>query len=157
MRLEWGYPPKDQSAAAARRDVARSLRQAGVDSHLSDDVQLVVSELAANAVRHAATVFTVAVAIGAERVRVEVSDADSRPPTLFEAGPNATSGRGLLIVGAVAATWGYDTAERDGLRGKTVWAEFERTTPAATSSEPPPAVHEHDSAPVVRLPTRPGS
>jgi len=39
----------------------------------------------------------------------------------------------MLIVTAVAATWGYESAERDGAKGKTVWAEFERTGAAATS------------------------
>jgi len=84
-------------------------------------------------VRHAATDCTLSILIGSKRVRVEVFDRDARPPSLLAAGLDATWGRGLLIVTAVAATWGYESAERDGAKGKTVWAEFERTGAAATS------------------------
>jgi anti-sigma regulatory factor (Ser/Thr protein kinase) len=133
MRWEQGYPPEDESATTVRRDALRSLEEAGINGHLADDIQLATSELVANAVRHASTNFTVTFEMSAERVRVEVFDGDTRPPALFAAGRDAASGRGLLIVSAVAATWGYESAERDGVKGKTVWAEFERTTPAATS------------------------
>jgi anti-sigma regulatory factor (Ser/Thr protein kinase) len=104
----------------------RCLGEAGINGHLPDDVELVVSELVANAVRHAATDLTVSFDITDERVRVEVFDGDTRPPELLAAGPDARSGRGLVIVASVAATWGYEAAERESIRGKTVWAEFER-------------------------------
>ena len=133
MRWEWDYPPDDDSASTARRDVLRSLMEARVDGYLRDDIQLVVSELVANAVRHAATDCTLSILIGSKRVRVEVFDRDARLPSLLAAGLDATWGRGLLIVTAVAARWGYESAERDGAKGKTVWAEFERTGAAATS------------------------
>jgi anti-sigma regulatory factor (Ser/Thr protein kinase) len=133
MWWEWDYPPDDDCARTARRDVLRCLKEARVDDSLWDDVQLVVSELVANAVRHAATDCTVSILIGSEHVRVEVFDGDARPPSPLAAGPDATWGRGLVIVTALAATWGYETTERDGTKGKTVWAEFERTAAPVTS------------------------
>ena len=128
MRWEWGYPPQDSSATAARRDAARALMSVGVPGALFDDVQIAIGELVANAVRHAATDLVVTLDIDTDRTRVEVFDADTRPPAVLAADPEATSGRGMVIVSAVAGAWGFETAERDGMSGKTVWVEFDRTT-----------------------------
>ncbi|MFE7543943.1 ATP-binding protein [Streptomyces platensis] len=65
-----------------------------------------------------------------DRLRVEVRDSDPHPPVpteILTAGEadnkEAESGRGLLIVDALAADWGSSPAGR----GKTTW--FELTTP----------------------------
>jgi len=132
VRWEWGYPPQDGSAAAARRDVARALSEAGVSAALFDDVQIVVSELVANAIRHAGTDFELTVQLADDRLRVEVFDADTRPPVFVAADPEATSGRGLVIVAAFAGTWGFETTERQGMTGKTVWDEFRQVGDGAS-------------------------
>jgi anti-sigma regulatory factor (Ser/Thr protein kinase) len=80
-------------------------------------VELLVSELASNAVTHAGTPFTVAVERDEQRIRVEVSDTGAgkpcvRPPDLL-----ASNGRGLQLLGALADSWGVDPHEP----GKTVW------------------------------------
>ncbi|MET9324884.1 ATP-binding protein [Streptomyces sp. NPDC003038] len=97
---------------------------------LSDDVGLVVAELAANAVLHgrvAGRDFELRLDYdGRENVRVLVSDTrgDKGPPA--EPGPvdpwSAEGGRGLLVVAAVAREWGVAAREP----GKTVWAEVGR-------------------------------
>jgi anti-sigma regulatory factor (Ser/Thr protein kinase) len=124
MRWERGYPPEDESATSARKDAALALAEAGLDPSVVDDVHLVIGELVSNAVRHAATDFTMVLDVTGSRVRVEVCDGDTRPPALLAADAGATSGRGLVIVASVAMAWGYETVERDGISGKRVWAEL---------------------------------
>ncbi|WP_327654704.1 ATP-binding protein [Streptomyces sp. NBC_00483] len=98
---------------------------------VSDAVALVVAELAANAVRHAALPgrdFKLALALSdgsAPVLRIELSDAraEKRPARpLPVAPPEAASGRNLLLVEHVAARWGV--TDRDPI-GKTVWAELD--------------------------------
>ncbi len=125
MRWEGAYPPEDGSATAARADVRRALEGSRVPTGVVDDVLIALGELVANAIRHAATELTVAVGFDGDRLRIEVSDGDTRPPAMLAADPDATSGRGLVIVAGVADRWGFETSDRDGITGKTVWAEFD--------------------------------
>ena len=80
---------------------------------------MAANELATNAVLHARTEFTVRVLIDAYRVRVEVSDGNTRMPQPCLTPADATSGRGLAIVDGSGLQWG---AERHA-RGKTVWVQ----------------------------------
>jgi len=85
----------------------------------ADAVLLLVSELATNAVRHAGTHFEVTVDAQGTDVRVAVIDHDgSHLPRARQPGANETSGRGLLIVEQLAASWGSEELS-DG--SKAVW------------------------------------
>ncbi|MFJ4689801.1 ATP-binding protein [Streptomyces sp. NPDC088766] len=91
----------------------------------NDAVELVVAELAANAVTHGLVPGRDAeLRLSREDgggVRVEVSDArGERLPETRNAGTGEDGGRGLLLVAALAEKWG--TAPRPGAVGKTVWA-----------------------------------
>ncbi|MFE1247637.1 ATP-binding protein [Streptomyces sp. NPDC058735] len=95
----------------------------GTPAH--DCVELVVAELAANAVTHGLVPGRDAgLRLSREsggRVRVEVSDArGERLPEVRDTGGGEDGGRGLLMVAALAEEWG--TAPRPGAPGKTVWA-----------------------------------
>jgi anti-sigma regulatory factor (Ser/Thr protein kinase) len=97
------------------RDVVREWQCDG----LADDVQLAVSELITNAVRHAGTDVVLTLRL-ADELRVEVRDSHAelidrtpQPPD----DPFATSGRGLHIVAAVSSEWGVTAFEG----GKSVW------------------------------------
>lgn len=125
-RWERAYPPDDEQAAAARHDAAQELAATGVGPGAREDALIVVAELVANAIRHARTECTLALDVTAERVRIEVRDRDTRPPVLVLADVDATSGRGLALVAAVASAWGFQTADHAGIAGKTVWAEVVR-------------------------------
>jgi anti-sigma regulatory factor (Ser/Thr protein kinase) len=83
-------------------------------------VALVVTELVTNAVHHcgAAPLFTVE--CNGAWIRVEVYDDGPGRPVVRELDAEATSGRGLALVEAVADRWGVDDAPG----GKTVWAEI---------------------------------
>ncbi|WP_420711187.1 ATP-binding protein [Streptomyces sp. NRRL S-337] len=54
------------------------------------------------------------------RIRLEVEDRSSQWPRRRSPGETATSGRGLMLVGALAERWG---AEPRG-NGKALWCEF---------------------------------
>jgi anti-sigma regulatory factor (Ser/Thr protein kinase) len=112
------FPPQRASVAAARQFVTDTLIAAGASSVL-DEARLLVSELATNAVVHAATDFSVSVHISAGRVYVEVRDGDARAfdPERPEPTPLALGGHGLRIVGRLAGSWGTRVEDH----GKVVW------------------------------------
>lgn len=112
-------PADPRSVAEARRFVRECLVAWSLDQ-LIDDAALIVSELAANAVVHAHSSYEVRMTRTGRVVRLEVGDAGSGAPRTGSGDPSLTSGRGLLIVGALAADWGV----RRDAAGKTVWAEL---------------------------------
>ncbi|MFE9857727.1 ATP-binding protein [Streptomyces sp. NPDC005780] len=115
-----------RGARLARRLAVHQLDAWGVPygSEPSDDVAVIVAELAANAVVHGHVPgrdFELRLkALGADGIRIEVSDArGERWPELCAEAIDAEAGHGLRLVEALAAKWGV--AER--VVGKTVWAE----------------------------------
>ncbi len=95
-------------------------------SVLIDDVQLVVSELATNALSHAHTLFRVTLTGLGDSVLLEVFDGSSTGPVIVIARPMDTHGRGVAIVKALSRDWGSTSSPAG---GKVVWASFDR--PAA--------------------------
>ncbi|WP_411143296.1 ATP-binding protein [Streptomyces sp. x-80] len=87
------------------------------------DVQLCVSEILSNVIRHLGegTPVTVTVRVsgsGDGRTWVEVTDPDPRAlPVLRQAAGDDESGRGIALLDALALCWGV----RQGVAGKTVW------------------------------------
>ncbi|MFE1287564.1 ATP-binding protein [Streptomyces sp. NPDC058751] len=91
---------------------------------LLDPARQIVAELAANAAVHGRVPgrdFRLTLYVVANTLRIEVTDTHGdRLPCLGEAAHDAESGRGLLLVEALADRWGVIP----GLRPrKTVWAE----------------------------------
>jgi anti-sigma regulatory factor (Ser/Thr protein kinase) len=92
-----------------------------------EDARLIATELASNAVLHARTEFRLTLrSNGFGFLRIEVRDDNSRMPSPAGTPQDATSGRGLAVVTALAASWG---TQRDG-DGKVVWAEIGQLAPA---------------------------
>ncbi|GAB1822182.1 ATP-binding protein [Herbidospora sp. RD11066] len=110
-------PAVGASVAEARRLVRRELTGRG-HTGLVDDCQLIVSELVTNAVRHAGTAFALRLRGTTAWIYGEVYDTGATPPRARDPRPESTDGRGLLIVGALAASWGYAPGVRG---GKIVW------------------------------------
>jgi anti-sigma regulatory factor (Ser/Thr protein kinase) len=105
--------------ARARTVVAGGLWERGYDDALVRDAALVVSELAANAVRHANSPFSVVVRPHGEAIRVVVEDARGTGGVQGEPiEPRPMHGLGL--VETVAARWGIEATAG----GKAVWAEL---------------------------------
>ncbi|WP_207929122.1 ATP-binding protein [Actinomadura sp. 6K520] len=96
-----------------------------------DDVDLMVCEIATNAVRHSASGrpgggVCVTVLVAAERLRVEIQDdggARGRPMIPAQGSAWDESGRGLFLVQELAGRWGTLCGE-DGRH--TVWFEVVR-------------------------------
>ena len=122
-RRETTFPPEPGSAALARVVVEETLIAEGVAPGVIADALLVVGEMVSNAIRHARTDFTVCAEVREAAVRLQVLDHDTRPPALMGLDEESTSGRGLHMVAAVAADWGWNTADGGGESGKVVWAE----------------------------------
>ena len=117
---------------AARHFVSEVLDQAGVADVL-DEARLVVTELAANAVEHARSGFTVGVDLNADTVLITVSDDSPRRPTPRPVPSVATGGRGLVIVAALSERWGSEPVGG----GKTIWAQLRRTPGGLRSDREP--------------------
>jgi anti-sigma regulatory factor (Ser/Thr protein kinase) len=118
------FEAADTEVSACRRFVRSALDEWGVDPA---DVVLLTSELATNAVVHARSEFLVVVDRCGSRVRVAVSDSDTRSIGVAGVPYDASSGRGLAMVDAMSDAWGVDSLSR---QGKTVWFELE-VSPAA--------------------------
>lgn len=114
-----------QSVAAARRFVTQVLESWGRRELLAD-AALLASELATNAVRHAASPFRTDVERDGAAVRISVTDLAPGRIVATTADFDDLNGRGIAIVQAVADHWGCDEAPG----GKVVWAELHVDTPA---------------------------
>ncbi|GAA3148611.1 ATP-binding protein [Nonomuraea salmonea] len=107
----------------------------GRDHPLYDDVVLLTSELATNAILHtrsgAGGSFTVSLASSRSAVRVFVTDAGSEgPPCVCRTAAQETSGRGLPLIEALSHRWGF-TREQG---STTVWFELlEEPVPAGVA------------------------
>lgn len=113
--------PDPASVRRARALVKQVCREAGLSDDAVDAAVLLTSETVTNAFTHGrseARLCALPVARG-RRVRVEVSDDDSRHPHRAPRDEDSLSGRGLALVDALAASWGV----RDDRYGKTVWFE----------------------------------
>ncbi|KOV70026.1 hypothetical protein ADL01_21980 [Streptomyces sp. NRRL WC-3618] len=128
-------PAADASVPQARHAVRDLLYRQGVPASpdLVDGLLLIVSELATNAVRHAAVLsptLAVEVAVGAEWVRVSVEDNHPYRPTALETDHGRTGGRGLLLVREIAReAGGVCDIEHTASGGKVVWAALPLTPP----------------------------
>ncbi|QIK11095.1 ATP-binding protein [Streptomyces sp. ID38640] len=119
-------PARRTSVPEARRRVSALLCEWGADQQVRDDVELVVSELFTNAVRH-----TDSEKVGCElalfgaHIRIEITDqggpADSAPH-IQPGSVDQECGRGLFLVGALSESWG--SRPTDSGQGRVVWADL---------------------------------
>ncbi|WP_155058804.1 ATP-binding protein [Streptomyces blattellae] len=132
--LSVGHPTYSQtfpckpSTAEIGRDLVRDVLGVWHLDGLADRAALIVTELIANACRHTpcSEIRLTVARPDATRLRVGVVDREpARLPILSQAADDDESGRGLLLVDAVADRWGYDL-HGSGRRpwGKEVWAEL---------------------------------
>jgi anti-sigma regulatory factor (Ser/Thr protein kinase) len=122
QRFERSFSQNDHTAPRQARAAVAALEE--VDDQVRQDLTIVVSELVANAVRHAPRVdgarIELTVSRQASAYRVEVRDGgrgfDPRPE------PGAEGGLGLVIVAEIAVDWGIVRGEKT-----IVWCELALT------------------------------
>jgi anti-sigma regulatory factor (Ser/Thr protein kinase) len=133
MRQMRTFPAVPRSVHAARRFAVDALD--GTAAPALEAVELMVSELATNCIRHERAGFAVTVVRSGREIRVEVTDSGSGTPTMRSPGPDEPSGRGLQIVDMLSERWGVQPKAPS---GKTVWFTLDvpppRTTGAARAS-----------------------
>jgi anti-sigma regulatory factor (Ser/Thr protein kinase) len=114
-------PSIPESVPTARSRVRAALSLHGLGEY-ADDAAAITSELVTNAVQHACGDGTVGITLSRVRnldaVTVAVSDSSPDGPDMREAPADGERGRGLQIVEALSAAWGWRPEEG----GKTVFA-----------------------------------
>lgn len=115
------YDPRPSAVREARAEVRRQLEGWGLADldDVADVAELLVSELATNALLHSASRFRLTLFAAHGILRCEVQDAGRRVPKVLDAGASE-SGRGMFLVDTLARRWG---CHQDGV-GKTVWFEL---------------------------------
>src|ERR1700722_8084737 len=107
------------------RDVRRFVRETlsgWDDEQAPGGAEIIVSELATNAVKHARSPFRVSIFRRDTSIRIAVRDASFELPEELFRDADYYGGRGVRLVASLSGAWGTDE-EPD---GKTVWAEIAR-------------------------------
>jgi anti-sigma regulatory factor (Ser/Thr protein kinase) len=111
--------PTTTHAPASARAFLRAAACSEHNARVLDEAELLVSELATNAVLHGAPPVTVRVECdGSVGLCVSVTDHDPHPPRELAAGPDDESGRGITLVDLISDRWGVHQHLGD---GKEVW------------------------------------
>jgi hypothetical protein len=108
-----------REAPAAARHFALATLNAWGAGDLADDAALAVTELAANAIVHAQSAFTVILSARDDLLRISVRDRAPLRGNELRAAPL----HGLGAVDAMASRWGVEPL---GAAGKTVWVDLHR-------------------------------
>lgn len=127
------FEPTKRSVTEARHFAQSVLSD--LTEEVVSTVGLMVTELATNAVRHAATAYEVSIEKDQGGIHVEVADtgggqAARRSPVVTE-----PSGRGLEIVAKLSDEWGVK--QSSALKGKAVWFKVQTGNRNVTSTEQP--------------------
>jgi hypothetical protein len=139
--------PELCSVRAARLYATAAFRGWQVPADTVNDAVTIISELAANALRHAGPspavedqqsagwsasgACTLVLQLWPGHILVFVCDQDRRLPVLRHPSNDAESGRGLQRVNELSKVWGYALPE--GAAGKVVWAQI--ALPDSSESE----------------------
>ena len=107
-----------ESASAARKRARAALGAPGL-RELAGDAEVIASELAANAVRHARSPVSLQLIMAHGALIIIAGDSSPVPPVMSTPEVDAESGRGLVIVDAITGgQWGWQKVGA----GKLVWA-----------------------------------
>ena len=125
--IAFALPSIPESVPIARFHVRAALGSHGLGEY-ADDAEIITSELVTNAIQHARDNGTKTIGVTLTRpgnpaaVTVVVSDSSPHGPIKRERPPGSEQGRGLQIVEALSAHWGWHP--QDG--GKAVFAVLAR-------------------------------
>jgi anti-sigma regulatory factor (Ser/Thr protein kinase) len=122
------FPHEPESVPAARRFATGALR--GVSTETLEAVELMVSELATNCIRHTDSGFELTITRTRGDIRVAATDNAGGRPEMRSPKPTDPSGRGLKIIDMLSAEWGVD---QPAAKGKTVWFTVPDTRQASAA------------------------
>lgn len=128
MKKTRSFSAEPESVAAARRFTKSTLNAAARET--LEAIELMVSELATNCIRHTKTGFELTITDEAGQIRIEVTDSAGGSPRMRRPDITDPTGRGLQIVDLLSEAWGVEDAAGP---GKTVW--FVVATPATDDAE----------------------
>ena len=107
-----------QAVRQARHFVADTMAAWGCDDDSVETVRLLVSELVTNAMQNSEGPLSLCVRDGGNEVTIEVTDRSTYAlPSPGSPPPESESGRGLVLLDALADRWGTSPVDD----GKTVW------------------------------------
>ncbi|WP_327177736.1 SpoIIE family protein phosphatase [Streptomyces sp. NBC_01335] len=115
----WSLDPEDSAPGRARRLARGAMERWDMDADLSDEVELLVSEVVTNAVRYAERPVTLRL-LRTDILRCEVGDDSPQLPRQRRARETDENGRGLFLVNRLARRWGATRLSS----GKVVWFEM---------------------------------
>jgi len=113
---------RDTASPRESRRIARGALEGWCDPDVLDNVELLISELVTNVVKHAATDVDVRIAIGRTTVRIEVGDRNPTVPVMRNTAADEAGGKGMHIVHELSLRWGVQSRRT----GKCVWFEVPR-------------------------------
>ena len=108
--------PLELGSVRGARHFVTGLLISGPDDALTDDAAIVATELAANAVQHARSGFTLTVSPSVAAVRIAVRDGHPLAAWPFD----VRRGHGLSVVSQLATGWAVEPLPD----GKVVWADL---------------------------------
>ncbi|GAA4968309.1 ATP-binding protein [Kineococcus glutinatus] len=108
------------SVPDARHWLGERCAEAGLPAPARTIAELLTTELVGNAVVHGNGPVRVTLRLDGAGVTVGVHDSHPGRPVLRHVGAEATGGRGVALVDALATRWGV-TPDTGGRPGKTVW------------------------------------
>jgi anti-sigma regulatory factor (Ser/Thr protein kinase) len=132
----WVFACTPSDVSRARRVVRAAMAewhvpQGDPSRQVWEDLELVVGEVAGNAARFCQGHFAITLQVHHDHARLEVVDDGAGTEALQLSAPTrlppeAESGRGLVIVSAIASRWGAErvTTSVSGGSGTRVWAEL---------------------------------
>ncbi|MBL7490598.1 ATP-binding protein [Frankia sp. AgB1.9] len=128
---EFWIPPDPAAIRGTRYAVLRLCRETNLPADTRETAVLLTSETVTNAIVHGGPPAHLVIRVSPGIIRVEVTDSTDRLPVVVPARPDATNGRGIGLVDALATRWGVQRHSG----GKTVWFEISQASP--TNSPPP--------------------
>ncbi|KQM02643.1 anti-sigma regulatory factor (Ser/Thr protein kinase) [Frankia sp. CpI1-P] len=104
----------------ARRVLREGMRMAQLPEDVRSTAELLVSELVTNAVKYGQPPLWLLIEMRPGLIHASVSDTSTVLPQRRTAAPDAEGGRGLLVLDALAGSWGTVMAES----GKYLWFDL---------------------------------
>ena len=113
----WDLPRQPIAARLARRRLASELPDLPGD--VVEVAQVLTSELVTNAVQHGRGPIRMSVACDGSSLTVRVADDGAEAPVVRDRDLDASRGRGMQLIEALATQWGTEPV--GGGAGKAVW------------------------------------